>query len=165
MTAKKSTGKKKASSLNFKKKINDLKKDLKEKDEKLLRSYADIQNLQKRMEKEIRLAEEKTKEKYISELLDLEEILQKAILDDSPKEALEIVIKNIKNLFEREKIDYIKCVGEKFNHNIHHAVMAVEKAECEDNTIIEEVKKGFTIDGKVVKPSQVIVVKNNENKN
>ena len=127
MTTKKSTEKKKTSSSNFKKRIDNLKKNLKEKDEKLLRSYADIQNLQKRMGKEIRLAEEKTKEKYISELIDLKETLQKAILDDDPKEALGIIV--------------------------------------EDNKIIEEVKKGFTIDGKVVKPSQVIVVKNNENKN
>ena len=48
---------------------------------------------------------------------------------------------------------------------MHHAVTTIEKNDCEDNIILEEVKKGYMIKDKVFRPSQVIVVKNKEDKN
>lgn len=162
MTTKKSTSKKKeTNSLN--KEIRKLKQELKKKEVKLLRSYADFQNLQKRMEKELQSKEEEIKKKYLSELLDLNELLKKAYEDKDPKEGLKLMLNNIENFFQKEKIKSIKCVGEKFNHNLHHAITTIEKDNCEDETIIEEVKKGFMINDKLLRPSQVIVVKNKKN--
>ena len=161
MTTKKPTGKKKESE-NFEKEIKKLKQELKEREDKLLRSYADIQNLQKRMEKELQLKEEETKKKYISELLDLNELLKKAYDDNNPKEGLKLMLNNIENFFEKEQIKSIDCVGGKFNHNLHHAVNTIEKDDCEDDTIIEEVKKGYMINDKLLRPSQVIVAKNKD---
>ena len=69
------------------------------------------------------------------------------------------MINNIEKLFEKEQIKCIDCVGKKFDHNLHHALSTVNKDECEDNTVIEEVKKGYTINEKLLRPSQVIVVK------
>jgi len=161
MTTKKPTGKKKESE-NFEKEIKKLKQELKEREDKLLRSYADIQNLQKRMEKELQLKEEETKKKYISELLDLNELLKKAYDDNNPKEGLKLMLNNIENFFEKEQIKSIDCVGERFNHNYHHAVNTIEKDDCEDDTIIEEVKKGYMINDKLLRPSQVIVAKNKD---
>ena len=168
MSTKKTTDKEKESSTrdisNLKKEINRIKAELKEKDEKLLRSYADFQNYQKRMEKELILKEEEIKRIYLLELLDLNEILKKAYEDDNPKEALKLMIDNIERFFEKEKIKAINCVGEKFDHNLHHAVTIVDKENCEDNLIIEEVKKGYTINEKLLRPSQVIVSKKKEGK-
>ena len=65
MTTKKTTGKKK-DSIDSKKIIKELKKELKEKNEKLLRSIADFQNYQKRMDKELQIKEVETKKKYRS---------------------------------------------------------------------------------------------------
>ena len=161
MTAKKSTGKKK-DSYSSKKGIKILKQELKEKEGKLLRSYADLQNYQKRMEKELQICDEEIKKKYLSELLDLNELLKKAYNDKNPKEGLKLMLNNIKNFFEKEKIKPIKCKGEKFNHNFHHAVTTIEKDDCEDEIIIEEVKKGYLINDKLLRPSQVIVAKNKE---
>ena len=161
MTTKKPTGKKKDSD-SLKKEIKKLKHDLKEKDDKLLRSIADFQNYQKRMEKELQINEEETKKKYLSELLDLNELLKKAYADNNPKEGLKLMLNNIENFFEKEKIKQIKCKGEKFNHNFHHAVTTIEKDDCEDEIIIEEVKKGYMINDKLLRPSQVIVAKNKE---
>ena len=162
-TTRKSTSKQKEPD-TLKKEIKKLKHEIKEKEDRLLRSYADFQNLQKRMEKELQIKEEETKKKYLSELLDLNELLKKAYEDNNPKEGLKLMINNIQNFFEKEQIKSIECVGEKFDHNIHHAVTTIEKDDCEDEIIIEEVKKGFMINDKLLRPSHVIVVKNKKNK-
>ena len=163
MTTQKTTGKKKESTADkinsLKNGIKKLKSDLKEKDDKLLRNIADFQNYQKRMEKELQSKENETKKKYISELLDLTELLKKAFEDENPKEGLKLMINNVENFFAKENIKYINCVGSKFDHNLHHAVTTIEKEDCEDETIVEEVKKGYMINDKILRPSQVIVAK------
>ena len=162
MTAKKSTGKKKNSD-SLKKEFKKLKQELKEKEDKLLRSYADLQNYQKRMEKELQINEEETKKKYLSELIDLHELLKKAYEDNDPKEGLKLMINNMEKFFEKEQIKSIDCVGEKFDHNLHHAVTTIEKDDCENETIVEEVKKGYLMNDKLLRPSHVIVAKKKEN--
>ena len=120
----------------FKTEIENLKKDLNEKNDKLLRTIADLQNYQKRMEKEIKNIKEETKRKYLCEIIEIYELLNKAVEDKNPKEGLKLLIKNIEKTFENEKIKCIECIGEKFDHNIHDAVTTIEKKDCEDNTII-----------------------------
>ena len=163
MTSIKSTGKKKSidvkKTIILKKEIEKLKQELIEKDNKLLRSIADFQNLQKRMEKELILKEEETRKKYLFEILDLFELLKKAYEDNNPKEGLKLMLNNIENFFQKEQIRYIDCIGEIFNHNLHHAVTIVEKEDCNDETIVEEVKKGYMINDKLLRPSHVIVAK------
>ena len=168
MPTKKSTGKKKETTTkksdNLKNEMIKLKQKLKDNEHKLLRSYADLQNYQKRMEKELTIKEEETKKKYISELLNLSELLKKAIDDNNPKEGLKLILTNIDNFFEKEKIKSIDCVGEKFDHNLHHAVTTIEKDDCKDEIIVEEIKKGYMINDKLLRPSQVIVAKKKINK-
>lgn len=153
---------KKKDSNDLKKEIKTLKEELKEKEDKLLRSYADFQNLKKRTEKELKIIEEEVKKKYVLELLDLSELLKKAYEDNDPKEGLKLMINNINNFFEKEHIKTINCIGEKFNHNFHHAITTIEKNDCEDETIVEEVKKGYMINDKLLRPSHVIVSKKKE---
>ena len=144
------------------KEMKQLQQELKEKEDKLLRSYADIQNYQKRTEKELQSREDETKKKYLAELIDLNELLKKALDDSNPKEGLKLMINNIENFFEKEQIKCIDSIGKKFDHNMHHAITTIEKNDCEDEIIIEEVKKGYMIDEKVLRPSHVIVAKKKE---
>jgi len=144
----------------LKNEIKQLQQELKEKNDRLLRSYADFQNYQKRLEKELCSKENDAKRRYLSELIDLNDLLKKAYEDDNPKDGLKLILNNLESFFEKEQIRYIDCMGKIFDHNLHHAVSTVEKKDCEDNTIVEEVKKGYLIDDKVLRPSQVIVAKN-----
>jgi len=164
MSTKKSTEKKKEhptkTSDKIKKENKKLKHEIKEKEEKLLRINADFQNYQKRMEKEIKLQIGETKKKYLTELIDIYELLKTAYDDKKPKDGLKLMITNIQNFFEKEQIKYIECVGKKFDHNLHHAVTTIDKDGCEDDTIVEEIKKGYMFNEKLLRPSQVIVVKN-----
>jgi len=139
-----------------------LNQELKEKDDKLLRSYADLQNYQKRTNKEFQFRENITRKKYLSELIELFEILKKAFDDKDPKDGIKLMLTNLEKFFEKEQIKYIDCVGKTFDHNIHHAVTTIEKNDCEDGTVVEEVKKGYLLDNELLRPSQVIVAKKNK---
>lgn len=141
------------------KEVKTLQQELKEKNDKLLRSYADLQNYQKRMEKEIEQRGYEIKKRYLLELVDLNELLKKAYEDENPKDGLKLILNNLENLFEKEQIRYINCVGKPFDHNLHHAVSTIEKKDCEDGLIVDEVKKGYLIGDKLLRPSQVIVAK------
>jgi len=168
MASKKTTDKKKTKTAekkdSLKEEIKKLKEESKEKNDKILRNIAEFQNYQKRMQKELKHVEELTKEKYVSELIDLTELLKKALDDENPKEGLKLMLNNIEKFFEKESIKKIECLGKCFDHNYHHAITTIEKNDCEDNTIIEEVKKGYLIGDKILRPSQVIVAKNNNEK-
>jgi len=148
----------------LKKEIDELKEELKQKNDKLIRIIADFQNYQKRTNKEIESKQQEIRNKYISELLDLKELINNALNDDNPKDGLRSIIKQIENFFEKENIRPINCIGEKFDHKYHHAVTIIEKEDCEDETIIEEIKKGFMMNEQLVRPSQVIVSKKKEKK-
>lgn len=168
MTTKKPNDKKKDDIQNkikkLEKEVNQLKEELKEKNEKILRTSADLQNFQKRMEKELITREEEIKRKYISELIDLNEILKKAYEDRNPKEGLKLILNNLEKFYENENIKYIDCMGKLFDHKLHHAITTIDKKDCENDTIIEEVKKGYMIGDCLLRPSQVVVAKKKENK-
>jgi len=136
-----------------------LKEELKNSRDKLLRSLADFQNYQKRIQKELQDVEEETKIKYLNEILDLYELLKKTYEDKNPKQALDLIIKNIESLLQNENITYIDCIGKPFDHNLHHAITTVNMDGYEDNIIIDEIKKGYMIGDKLLRPSQVVVVK------
>lgn len=163
MTAKKSSDRKKNAEDNLQIKLKKTEKELKEKNDKLLRTCADLQNYQKRMEKELTSREEEIKRKYLTELIDLNEILKKAYEDKNPKQGLKLILNNLEKIFEKEHIRYIDCMGKSFDHGLHHAVTTVEKNDCENDTIVEEVKKGYMIGDSLLRPSQVIVTKKKEN--
>jgi molecular chaperone GrpE len=163
MTEKKTTAKKKdidSKKNRLNEKIKNLTKDLREKEDKLLRSYAEFHNYQKRMEKEIQICIDDSRKKYLTELIDLSELLKKAYEDENPKQGLKLILSNLENYFEKENVKSIECKDKKFDHNLHHAVSIIEKDDCEDETVIEEVKKGYLVNDRLLRPSQVIVAKN-----
>ncbi|MDH7516851.1 MAG: nucleotide exchange factor GrpE [Candidatus Thermoplasmatota archaeon] len=145
-------------------KIKQLEQELKEKNDKLLRSYADLQNYQKRMEKEISIKEEETRKKYLLEIIDLHELLKKAYEDNDPKHGLKLILNNLDSFCEHEQVKSLDSVGKIFDHNIHHAISTVEKDDCVDGEIIEEIKKGYYCGDKLLRPSQVVVAKKKSTK-
>jgi len=164
MTAKKITEKKKEphdkNIVSFKKEIERLKQELNEKNDKLLRSYADLQNYQKRIEKEIACKEEETRKKYLLEIIDLYELLKKAYENNNPKDGIQAILQNIQHLLEIEQVSVIDCLGKSFDHYCHYAISTIEKNDCKDGQIVDEIKKGYMIGSKILRPSQVVVAKN-----
>ncbi len=139
--------------------IEQLRAEIHEKNDKYLRSLADYQNYQKRIEKELKAREEELKKRYLLELLDFQELLKKASEDADPKEGLKHLISQFEKFFEKECVTYIECKGKPFNHLYHHAISLMETEDCNDDTVLDEVKKGYMIGDTLLRPSQVIVGK------
>jgi molecular chaperone GrpE len=133
--------------------------ELVDKNDKYLRTLADFQNYQKRMEKELQAQKEDIKKKYLLELLDLHELLKKAYEDSDPKPGLKLLLENLDKFLEKEGVTYIDCKGKPFNYQLHNAVSAIEQSECVDGTILDEIKKGYLVGEKLLRPAHVIVAK------
>jgi len=74
-------------------------------------------------------------------------------------EGINIIIKNMNSIFEEYNIKPIDAVGQTFNPNLHEAVSIVEDNNLDDDTIKEEITKGYISGNNVIKPSKVIVSK------
>jgi molecular chaperone GrpE len=139
--------------------VQQLKTEVSEKNEKYLRTLADYQNFQKRMEKECLCREEDLKKRYLLQLLDLTELLKKAYEDTDPKSGLKLLLENINKFLEKEGITYIDCKGKLFNYQLHNAVSTIEQSDCVEGIILDEIKKGYLVGDKLLRPAHVIVAK------
>ena len=154
---------------------------IKELEDKLTRSFAEMENQRRRFEKEKEDAFEYGGYSFAKEALSLIDNLErsKQVLenDESLKnsdalkkiiEHLEIINKDLISIFTKNNIKPIDCLNKKLDPNYHQAMMEIENDQKEPGTIIQEIQKGFTIKDRLLRPSLVGVskktVKNEENK-
>ena len=156
-------------------------KDLKEKtveeklidaEEKLLRSLAEIENQRRRFEKETKEAFEFGGFNFAKETLTLLDNLQRAQVSIKNDEVLknskdlekflkniEIIEKDLISIFERNSIKKIKCLKEKFDPNLHQAMLEIENEDEEPGTIMQEMQPGYMFGERLLRPSFVAVSK------
>ena len=145
---------------------------LKETEDKLWRSLAEIENQRRRFEKEIKDAFEYGGFNFAKETIALLDNLQRAQVsmknDSSLKENkdldkflknIEILEKDIISIFEKNKINKIKCLNEKFDPNLHQAMLEIENEDVDPGTIIQEIQSGFFYGERLLRPSVVGVAK------
>jgi len=144
------------------KEIQELGDEVEEYHSQLLRLQADFDNYKKRSEKDIKEFIKYANEKLLLKVIDAYEDLERALnAGDSHdlKDGVAMIHKKIKDLLESEGVCEIEAAGEKFDHNKHDAIMAEDSDDYEDDTVMEELVKGYTLDSKVIKYSKVKVCK------
>lgn len=129
---------------------------------RLVYLQADFENYQKRMEKEIREIAQMSNEKLIINLLGVIDELELALRsgrETENKQALlegvEMTLKKMYAALGQEGLAKIEAVGKSFDPKLHEVVMKVPTKEREEGVIIEEVRKGFMLRDKVIRPSMV----------
>ena len=144
---------------------------LKETEDKLTRSYAELENQRRRYEKEKEEAYEYGGMALAKECLNLTDNLERSklsiISDESLEksnkdkiiEHLDIIYKDILSIFKKNQIDEISALGEKLDPNKHQAMLEIEDAEKEQGIVVQEIQKGFTLKGRLLRPSLVGVYK------
>ena len=144
---------------------------LKETEDKLTRSYAELENQRRRYEKEKDEAYEFGGMALAKECLNLTDNLERSKLSiindesldknnkDKIIEHLDIIYKDILSIFKKNQIEEISALGEKLDPNKHQAMLEIEDAEKEQGTIVQEIQKGFTLKGRLLRPSLVGVSK------
>ncbi len=140
--------------------------ELEETKDKFLRGLADFDNYRKRVTRERAQLTKCANEDLIKRLLDVVDNIERA-LDaasesedfDGFKKGMELIYDHLKGILTKEGLCPIVCLGEPFDPNYHEAVMALEKEGHESDKVVEEVQKGYMLDGRVIRPSKVVVSK------
>jgi molecular chaperone GrpE len=135
--------------------------------EKLKWSQAELQNLRKAFDSEkenyLRSATEKLILKILPVIDDFEKVIANPIgVEPVALKGIELLYKKLWHVLESEGVKPIKAIGEKFDPFKHEALIQVVDENCEENTILEELQKGYTLNLKVLRTSKVKVSKKKE---
>ena len=150
---------------------------LKEAEEKLLRSLAEIENQRRRFEKEIKDAFEFGSFNFAKENLATLDNLQRAseaIKNDEKLkenkdldkflENINIIEKDLISIFERNRIKKIDSKNKKFDPNFHQALSEIEDDKAEPGAIIQEIQAGYMLGDRLLRPALVTVAKKKDTK-
>ena len=144
---------------------------LRETEDKLTRSYAELENQRRRYEKEKDEAYEFGGMTLAKECLNLTDNLERSKLSiindenlekknkDKIIEHIDIIYKDILSIFKKNQIEEISALGKKMDPNKHQAMLEIEDADKEQGTVVQEIQKGFTLKGRLLRPSLVGVSK------
>ena len=128
---------------------------------KYMRLMADFQNFKRRTEKEKSDIYAFANEKIISELLNVIDNFERALLHgaagDSFAEGMNMIFKQLQGVLEKAGVKEIEALGLDFDPNFHNAVMTEDSTEYESGKVTEVLQKGYTLNSKVIRPSMVKV--------
>ena len=146
-------------------------------EDKLARTFAEMENQRRRFEREkndafdyggfafakeaLNLIDNLTRSKLI---LENDETLKNTEALKKTLEHFDIIEKDLISTFNKNNIKPIDCLNKKLDPNLHQAMMEIEDDQKEPGTIIQEVQKGFMIKGRLLRPSLVGVSKKSEKK-
>ena len=146
-------------------------------EDKLTRTFAEMENQRRRFEKEKEDAFEYGGFALAKETLSVIDNLErsKLVLEKDEKlkntealkktvDHLEVIKQDLISIFSKNNIKPIDCLNKKLDPNYHQAMIEIEDEKKEPGTIIQEIQKGFTIKDRLLRPSLVGVSKKSENK-
>ena len=153
-------------------------KKLKDTEEKLLRSLAEIENQRRRFEKDVKDAFEFGSFNFAKESLAILDNLERAKLaiknDEKLKinkdldkflENITIIEKDLVSIFERNRIKKIETKEKKFDPNFHQAMSEIADESAEPGTILQEIQAGYMLGERLLRPALVGVAKKEEKNN
>jgi molecular chaperone GrpE len=139
--------------------------------DRLARRQADFENYRKRVERERAETATRATGDLVSRLLPVIDNLSRALAAEASVAAgeseefrhfvhgVELIEKQLTGVLNSLGVESVPTVGEKFDPHVHEAVITVETDEVEPDTIIEEMRKGYRIGGKLLRPAMVKVSK------
>ena len=144
-----------------------LSKQLIEAQDESLRHQAEMQNIIRRSERDVQNAHKYSLDKFVAELLPVGDNLERALgsIDQEKSElkllaeGVELTLKSFQDVLERQKIISVNPEGEIFNPDLHQAMSILEETSVAPNTIIDVFQKGYTLNGRLVRPAMVVVAK------
>ena len=151
---------------------------LKETEEKLLRSLAEIENQRRRFEKEIKDAFEFGSFNFAKESLAILDNLDRAKIAIQNDEILKsnkdldkflnnlsIIEKDLISIFEKNRIIKIEAKGKKFDPNLHQAMTEIEDEKSDEGTVVQVIQSGYMMGERLLRPALVGVAKKKNSKN
>lgn len=143
------------------KELTPTEKELEETVDRLKRLMAEFENYKKRSNKERESLYNSLLADIISSFLPVIDNLEKAITvkteDENMKQGIELVIKQILDIFTKFGVETIETVGKPFDPEVHEAVSSVQDETLGEKIIKEEFRKGYKIGSKVIRHAMVVV--------
>ena len=133
----------------------------------VLRARAEVDNIRRRTEQDIEKAHKFALEKFSAELLPVIDNLERALAltnkDDpamaSMLEGIELTLKSLLDAVRKFGIDVVQDKNVPFNPDVHQAMTIIDSADHESNHVIDIMQKGYTLNGRLLRPAMVIVSK------
>ena len=134
-------------------------------DAKYLRLMAEFQNYKKRVAKEKTDIHAYANEKIVTELLEVLDNFERALASDTSAEdegyaqGMKLIFDQLLGVLIKSGLEEVKALGEEFDPNLHNAVMTANSDEYDSNKVCNVLQKGYSLNGKVIRPSMVTVAK------
>ncbi len=145
--------------------VERLKAALEEKDNRVKRLQADFENFRRRTSKEREELANVVTQDLLKGMLPILDNFDRAMAaeqkdNESFQKGVEMIYTQLHETLKNAGLELIDTAGQKFDPNFHQAVMRVENPDLEDDTIAQELQKGYIVKGRVIRPSMVQVVSN-----
>ena len=135
-----------------------------------LRAIAELENFRKRAEKDHSDALKYGISNFAKEIINIRDNIERAqssISDEAKNneaiksviEGIDLIAQSVVSTFEKIGIKKIESINEKFDHNLHQAMMEIENDELEPGTIVQELIPGYTLHDRLLRPAMVGVSK------
>ena len=133
----------------------------------MLRAEAEARNTRRRAEQDVEKARRFALERFCGELLSVVDNLERALLAAEQQagdlkviaEGVDLTLKGLLDVFGRFNIAALEPEGAPFDPQLHQAMSTVENPDVEPNTVLQVVQKGYTLNGRLIRPAMVMVSK------
>lgn len=135
--------------------------------EAMVRARAEIDNVRKRVEQDVEKARKYALEKFSNELLPVIDNLERA-LESTDKtdpqhqatvEGLTLTLKSFLDTVKKFGIEVVNTDDSQLNPDVHQAISMIESPEHQSGQIVNTIQKGYTLNGRLIRPAMVIVAK------
>ncbi len=137
--------------------------------DQMLRMKAEFENLKKRLERDKQDAIRFANERLLADMLHVVDTFDRATASLSEghdpamiRKGLLIANDELHKIMERYGVQPVKSVGELFDPNLHEAVAEVEDAGKKAGTVVDEIQRGYVLNGRLIRPSRVRIAKAKE---
>ncbi|WP_392566086.1 nucleotide exchange factor GrpE [Utexia brackfieldae] len=135
--------------------------------EAMIRARAEVDNIRRRVEQDVEKAHKFALEKFSNELLPVIDNLERALEAtdrnnpelQSTIEGLELTLKSFLDTVKKFGIEQVKPENEQLNPDLHQAITMVESPDHQSGYVINAIQKGYTLNGRLLRPAMVVVAK------
>jgi molecular chaperone GrpE len=134
--------------------------------DQMLRVQAEMQNVRRRAELDVEKAHKFAVEKFANEMVTVVDNLERGLAAAPEEEATKAIrdgmamtLDGLINGLARFKVEQVNPEGETFNPELHQAMSMVENPDLAPNTVIAVMQKGYTLNGRLLRPAMVMVSK------
>ena len=130
----------------------------------MLRMQAETENTRKRLTRELERSRKLALERFMKNLLDVRDSLERGLdidIESATVESLiegqQLTLKMFSKVMQDHNLELIDPVGQPFDPELHEAMTVLPSADHEENTVIEVLQKGFRLHDRLVRPARVVV--------